>query len=391
VRILHVSASYLPAVRYGGTIVSVHALCRALSARGHEVHVYTTSVDGSTDSPVPHGQAVLIDGVHVWYFRSRTLRRFYFAPDMARAADAAMIGFDVVHSHAMYLWPGWAMARRARRAGVPYVIAPRGMLEKSLIEQKNPLAKAILIGLIERRVLESAAAIHVTSAREAAELERFGFALPPVYDVPNGADAVTPPCEDRDVPDAIRAVATGGPFVLFLGRISWKKGVDRLIAALPYAPTVRVIVAGNDDEDLTPVLSASAARLAVADRIHFVGPVYGAVKSWLLSRAAFMILPSYSENFGNVVLESLAHGRPVLLTREVGVAETIGKHGAGVIADGSPAGLGGAIAALAADPAQQQEMGRRGQALVEHEFGWAAVAARVEAIYHDVRLLRAAS
>ena len=38
--------------RYGGTIVSVHGLCRALAARGHDVHVYTTSVDGPRDSAV---------------------------------------------------------------------------------------------------------------------------------------------------------------------------------------------------------------------------------------------------------------------------------------------------------------------------------------------------
>ena len=52
-RILHVAASYLPAVRYGGTIVSVHGLAKALAARGHDVHVFTTSVDGPVDSPVP--------------------------------------------------------------------------------------------------------------------------------------------------------------------------------------------------------------------------------------------------------------------------------------------------------------------------------------------------
>ena len=52
VKLLHVVSSYLPATRYGGTIVSVHGLCRALAARGHDVHVYTTSVDGPNDSPV---------------------------------------------------------------------------------------------------------------------------------------------------------------------------------------------------------------------------------------------------------------------------------------------------------------------------------------------------
>ena len=62
-RILHVAASYLPATRYGGTIVSVHGLCKALAARGHDVHVFTTSVNGDGDSEVVHGEPVMIDGV----------------------------------------------------------------------------------------------------------------------------------------------------------------------------------------------------------------------------------------------------------------------------------------------------------------------------------------
>ena len=69
-KLLHVVSSYLPATRYGGTIVSVHGLCRALAARGHDVHVYTTSVDGPADSAVPHGEPVDVDGVKVWYFQS---------------------------------------------------------------------------------------------------------------------------------------------------------------------------------------------------------------------------------------------------------------------------------------------------------------------------------
>ena len=65
-RILHVVSSYYPAVRYGGTIVSVHGLAAALAARGHDVHVYTTSVDGPSDSAVPHGVPVELGGVKGW-------------------------------------------------------------------------------------------------------------------------------------------------------------------------------------------------------------------------------------------------------------------------------------------------------------------------------------
>ena len=390
-RLLHVTASYLPAVRYGGLIVSVHGLCRSLAERGHEVHVFTTSVDGSADSPVVHGEPVTIDGVHVWYFRSPMLRRFYYAPTMAVAAREQAGGFDVVHSHAMFLWPGWAVCRAARQHGVAYVVSPRGMLEKDLIEQKSAVAKAALIGFFEKRMLEAAAAIHVTSAREAGELMRFGFALPPIYDIPNGTDDSPAVAADQEVPEALRHAAGHGPFALFLGRISWKKGLDRLVAALPNAPGVRVIVAGNDDEHLTPALEAKAQRLGVADQVYFAGPVHGSAKSWLLSRAMFMVVPSYSENFGNVVLESLTHERPVLMTPEVGVADVVARHGAGVIADGAPGSFGRAMAALAADAGMRMTMGRRGRDLVEQQFGWPAVAAQTERMYEEVRAMRRAS
>ena len=383
--LLHVVASYLPAVRYGGLIVSVHGLCRALAERGHDVHVFTTSVDGESDSPVTHGEPVPLDGVKVWYFRSSALRRFYYAPSMAAAARSHMRRFDVVHSHAMFLWPGWAVTRAARRQNVPYVVSPRGMLEKALIEQKSTLAKAALVGFIERPVLQRAAAIHVTSTREADELARFGFDLPPVHEVPNGTDIVALGENDQGVPAHVRDAGGGSPFALYLGRVSWKKGLDRLIAALPHAPGIRVVAAGNDDEDYTPRLLALAERHGVADRIRFIGPVYGGAKSWLLSRASFLIVPSYSENFGNVVLEALAHGRPALMTPEVGVAGIVHDFGAGVVADGTPEVFGRALAGLASRREEREAMGRRGLAMVEAQFGWQAVAARMEAVYERAR------
>ena len=67
-KILHVVPSYYPAVRYGGPIVSVHGLCKALVEEGHEVHVYTTNVDGDKESDVALGVPVDLDGVKVWYF-----------------------------------------------------------------------------------------------------------------------------------------------------------------------------------------------------------------------------------------------------------------------------------------------------------------------------------
>lgn len=62
-RILHITPTYVPAYRYGGPIYAVHALCRSLAVAGHDVHVLTTSVDGSRDSDVSYDRPVDLDGV----------------------------------------------------------------------------------------------------------------------------------------------------------------------------------------------------------------------------------------------------------------------------------------------------------------------------------------
>src|SRR4051812_38317396 len=122
VRILHVVPSYLPAVRYGGPIVSVHSLCKALVTPGHRVDVFTTNVNGTQDSDVPLGVPVDVDGVNVWYFASKRFRRLYRSHAMAQALAQHIDEFDIVHLHSIFLWPTTAAARAARRAGVPYFL-----------------------------------------------------------------------------------------------------------------------------------------------------------------------------------------------------------------------------------------------------------------------------
>src|SRR5688572_2488741 len=161
-RLLHVVPTYLPARRYGGPIVAVHGLCRALASRGHEVEVFTTNVDGDGTLDVPLARAVDLDGVRVHYFES-PVPRLYWSPQMRRALAAKIGEYDLVHIHAIYLWPGYAAARAAHRAHVPYVISPRGMLVPELIRRKSRFVKKAWLATIERRNFAHAAGIHFTS------------------------------------------------------------------------------------------------------------------------------------------------------------------------------------------------------------------------------------
>ncbi len=384
-KVLHVVPSYLPAWQHGGPIRSVHGLCRALVAAGHEVTVFTTDTD--LRGLVPIARPIDRDGVAVWYFAVRGPRRLYWAPALGTTLQRHIAGFDLLHLHSVFLWPTSAAARVARRVGIPYLLAPRGMLVGDLLRRRGALRKKLWIRLVERQTLAHAAAVHVTSELEAEEVRRLaaqmGMALPPLILLPNGVDEEGDPIGSPLAP-AVTAALQRQPLVLFLGRLSWKKGLDRLIAALPYAPTATLAIAGGDDEGVQPALEAQARRSDVADRVLFLGPVHGAERSALLHRSALLALTSYSENFGNVALEAMAAGTPVLLSPEVGLADEVQRSGAGMVVDPAPLTLGASIETLLSNPARLQAMGARGKAVVAERYRWEGIAAATERAYLDV-------
>jgi glycosyltransferase involved in cell wall biosynthesis len=388
-RILHVIPTYLPATRYGGPIFAVHALARTLIARGHDVEVVTTNINGAGASPVPLGTRVEVDSVPVRYFGSPWLQRLCFAPDMASVLRAEVSRFDVVHLHSVFLWPTFAAARAAHAAKVPYIVSPRGMLVADLIRRRNRLVKSAWITLFERTNLERAAAIHATSRTEAAELERFRWHLPPVSVIPNGVTEDADADSGADVSADVREIIDASPFVLFLGRISWKKGPDRLLHAFARTRGGSLAIVGPDDERLTPRLRALARDLGIAQRVRILPrAVLGVDKLHLYRAAQVFVLPSFSENFGNTVLESMQSGRPVVVTPEVGAAEIVRAAGGGIIADGEPASFGAAIDRLLADPALADAMGAAGRRYVRANLSWACVAGEMEALYESIRFSR---
>jgi glycosyltransferase involved in cell wall biosynthesis len=401
VRLLHVVPTYLPAWRHGGPAVSVHGLCKALAARGHEVTVLTTDVHGVSTLDVQLGKPVPIDGVAVWYFPVAPPRRLYRSPELGAALARELEereSFDLVHLHSVFLWPTAAAARAAERAGVPYLVAPRGMLVRDLLRRRGRLRKQLWIRLVERRTLARAAGLHATSEIEKEEIRllggELGLQLPDIHVVPNGVDAARWDAARgrRKLAPLVGAVLQRRPLLLFLGRLSWKKGLDRLVSALALLseqlPEVTLALAGNDEEGCWARLNRQAGREGVADNLKYLGFVQGDDKAALLHGADLLVLPSYSENFGNVVLEAMAAGLPVVVTPEVGLAGVVREHEAGVVVPGDPPRLAAALCGLLADASGLQAMGRRGAEAAARRFGWGAVAARMEEVYSELLAAR---
>lgn len=385
--LVHLIPSYLPAVRYGGPIRSVHGLARELVRLGHRVHVLTTDIDGPGRLNVPTDRWVELDGVEVRYCPVGRPRRITRAPAMRGELARLLPEVDLVHLHAVWQWPTWLGARAAHRAGVPYLLSPHGMLVEELIARKSPLAKKAWLALIERRTLARAAAIHVTSALEAEAIRALGLDLSPLVEVPNGVDLPDPLPSEREAEDAWEPYPRGRR-LLFLGRISWKKGIDRVIRALVDVPDAVLRIVGNDECGTTSELEALAREIGVGDRVDFAGPEHGSGKWALLAGADLLVLPSLNENWGIVVSEALGVGTPVVASAGVGAAELVRRHELGAVVDGSAASLAVAIRELLAAPERRRDMGERAKRVIGHNFTHAAVARAMVDVYAQLLVER---
>jgi glycosyltransferase involved in cell wall biosynthesis len=184
------------------------------------------------------------------------------------------------------------------------------------------------------------------------------------------------------------SVPAAAPTVLFLGRIHAVKNVIPLVRAWASVATrhadARLVLAGPDDHGHR----ADVERVIAAERLEasvkLVGRVVGEDKNELLTGARCLVLPSQTENFGNVVAEALSRRVPVIASTGTpwrGLRE----HDCGWWIEPSVEGLARAIdEALTLSPEARTAMGERGRAWMVEEFSWPQVARGMTEFYDDV-------
>jgi glycosyltransferase involved in cell wall biosynthesis len=259
------------------------------------------------------------------------------------------------------------------------------MLIRNLIDRRSWLAKSIWVHSIERSNIAQSAAVHLTSQLEAEELKRFDWRLPRLAVIPNGVDEPAP--SSGEVGTDVQEIAAEQPLVLFLGRLSWKKGLDRLLRAFACTKAGKLAIVGTDDEGLAPQLLKLAKSLRIRDRVRILPrTVIGFEKERLFSAAGLFVLSSYSENFGNTVLEAMLRRVPVIVTPEVGAADIVRESGGGLVVAGEPIPLGTAICRLTSNVELARSMGEAGQRHAMAHHSWANIGAGMEDLYKSLRL-----
>jgi glycosyltransferase involved in cell wall biosynthesis len=378
-RVLHVIPGL--AARQGGPPATVTASCVALQEHGVETAIFTTDLAGPASSAqgdrvVPTDLPRGAEKVDVRIFPARRPLRFAYAPGLYEALRREAQRYDLMHVHGLYLYPTLAAFRAAHKQAMPYVVSPHGTLDPALRHRSRRL-KAINDLLWQRRMLDEAAVLHYTTSEEAALAGDLEFRAPAAI-VPNGFD-----CSEFQLPgDAagFRDRHLGGfhgRVVLSLGRISHKKGIDILIRALPAIaerlPDVRLVIAGPDDEGLTSQLCALASAHGVEHRVVFTGMLRENERLAAFAAASAWALPSKTENFGNVVVEAMAAGVPVVISPEVNLASELASAHAGLVRERTPEKFAEGITSLLENNDLRSEFVARGRAFARR-FDFGAVA-----------------
>jgi len=210
----------------------------------------------------------------------------------------------VLHSHGLWDMLNHSGLFAARKTCIPTVLSLHGMLLPWARRHKK-LRKDIAWQFYQRRDLVQADAVHVTSR---AEADTISGVIPSecVHTIPFGVSlsrVAAPPLPDNT-----------NRTLLFLGRLHPVKNLEALIRAFMIAAPEqsRLRLIGPDESNHKATLLALIDTLNAGERISISGPSYGAAKEAAIVQADGIILPSFTENFGAVVAEALAFGRPVI-------------------------------------------------------------------------------
>lgn len=336
-------------------------LAKKLSEAGHEVHIFTGSVDTAVTGSVTHliRTGKLLSPLRLLSFQRKTRRllreeRFDLVYSLCQVypADIYRVG-DGIHRHWMQVQYPHAFTRRLKYLTSLVHLAMR-FLEGRIFSDENCRLFVTNSGLVKDQIIEY-------------------FQIPEerITVIYNGVDHATFNTGVKTYRDEMRrryGIDTEDFVLLFVSNNWERKGLATLIEALAGTgiEDIRLVIVGRGNQrryaSLARSLNVSPGQVIFAGRTGDVQKYYG--------MADVFILPSRYEPFANVCLEAMACGLPVITTRTNGASELIMPGRNGFLLDdwSDAAGLARTISEMA-DERLRRDIGEKA-AMTAHTYTW---------------------
>ena len=398
-RILQVVATLAP--RYGGPSVACPELSRELARQGHTVSIFTSDVDGRGNLDVPLDRPLVKDGVEIRYFHgwSRLGGKYTFSPGLWRALGENVANFDIVQVWSVYSFSTAAASYWCRKRGVPYIVFPHGSLDPYLRRRNRPRKWFCTKLLAERDYRKASAVLFNTSEEMRLASDWSGLQtqpngnghMPKRFVVPIGLHPRWFEEPDPAAGERFRhkfPALMGRRLVVYFGRINFKKGLDILAPAFAQVARkyedLQLVLAGPGDEDYVRKVRRWLAEGGVLEKTTFTGALANEDRFTVLQQAEVFALPSYTENFGQVVCEAMASGVPVVISDQVNIWPEVARSEAGLVVPCDADATAQALRNILDDPARGRQMGRNGRNWVAEHLPWRVVGAQMVSAYEEI-------
>ena len=356
--------------------MSVSMLSEQLIRGGVTVKVFATTANGRSELPVKPGKTIIVDDVPVTYFKRITKDHSHFSPALLKKVWQEAADYDLIHIHAWWNLVSLFSCLIALMRNIPVLVSPRGTLSNYSFQNKNISIKKTIHNLLGGPMLNKCH-FHVTSAHEQKAIIEL-IKPKSITTLPNFVKL-------PGINSALKNNSAACFKLLFLSRIEEKKGLDLLIAALPaITGSYSLTIAGDGNKDYIDHLKQTATDYNVSDKINWVGFQHEN-KFEILKDHDLFVLPSHDENFGNVVIESLSTGTPVLISEHVGLADYVKENNLGWICQTNPASIADAINQIMANGADDlQLINRTAPGIIYHDFDENNLVNKYIDMYHQI-------
>ncbi len=381
-KIIQICAAYKPAYIYGGPTMSVSKLSEELVKAGEDVIVLATTANGKAELDVPTGIEQIVDGVKVFYFKRLTKDHTHFSPALFSFLRKLIIAEKkagrknelIIHIHAWWNLVSIFSCLIAKMYGIKVVLSPRGMLNTYTLSHKNSLSKRFIHQLLGKYLLKEIA-YHATSKQEHNDI--FAFTNKSPETIPNFIQL--------PIQHAVETQANEQYQLLFLGRINEIKGLENLFLALS-SLTIHwcLTIAGEGDLNYVNHLKQLATQKNIAEKIKWEGYVNNTQKFDLLASVDALVLPSYKENFANVIIEALAVGTSVIVSKEAGVAEYVKETNLGWITSNNPEQLAATIFQSFKDVQKRTQIRASAPTIIKQDFDETALSNKYINMYQNL-------
>jgi len=320
-KILQICPKFFPPFASSGIVRVIYELSKQLVERGYDVTIYTSDAMDINSRIDSSNCIVNVNGIKIYYFRSILYERawrykFFITPDLARIIKKSIREYDIVHMHDYRTFQNIVAYYYAVKYNKPYILQAHGSLA---ITTGKDIPKKLFDLIWGYRMIQYASKLIALTKAEAAQYRKMSIKQDNIVIIPNGINL----SEYKNLPKRGNfrqkySIGDDEKIILYLGRLHKVKGLDLLVKAFAKLSKeyhdIKLVIVGPDNGMLNE-LKNLVNSFNISSSVIFTGSLYGESKLEALVDADIFVLPSYYETFPIAVLEAMACGLPIIITR----------------------------------------------------------------------------